>query len=104
MYIKALLSSQKVIDLTIKISDFWKEHSHIEINDRQRKVIKKILDAGPEGFVGGMTNKKYVSITRTSRESAKRDLADLEQKGIIMRDPDKKGRSISYYLVSFKSQ
>lgn len=98
LYIKALMNSQGVIDRTLKIAHFWTEHSHILFNERQRKVIKKMLDAGPDGFIGGMTNKKYVSITRTSRESAKRDLADLEQKGIIIRDPAKKGRSVSYYL------
>ena len=58
-----------------------------------------MLDLGPLGFQGGMTNKKYVSITRTSRESAKRDLADLENKNILKRDENKKGRSVTYYLI-----
>jgi len=36
-------------------------------------------------------------MTKTSRESAKRDLIDLEKKGVLKRNPGK-GRSISYAL------
>ena len=56
-----------------------------------------MLDAEPEGFKGGMSNKKYVSLTKTSPASAKRDLSDLEKKGLLLRN-NGKGRSVSYSL------
>ncbi len=55
------------------------------------------IEAEPEGFSGGLTNRKYVSMTKASRETAKRDLADLEKKGLIRRNPGK-GRFVSYCL------
>ena len=57
-----------------------------------------MLECEPRGFVGGMTNKKYVSITKVSPASAKRDLVDLEEKGLFQRN-ESGGRSVSYSLV-----
>ena len=45
--------------------------------DRQRKVINKLLDAGPGGFEGGLSASKYASLTGVSRATATRELADL---------------------------
>ena len=78
--------------------DFWKRNRNVTLNDRQRKVLQRLLDFEPMGFEGGLTNRKYVGLTRASRESAKRDLADLEEKGLIHRS-EAGGRSISYSLV-----
>jgi len=36
-----------------------------------------MLEAGPEGFQGGMSAKKYMSITKTSKATATRDLQKL---------------------------
>jgi Fic family protein len=36
-----------------------------------------MLDAGPDGFVGGMTNRKYSHLTKISPATAQRDLAEL---------------------------
>jgi Fic family protein len=57
-----------------------------------------MLEHEPSGFIGGMTNRKYVGITKVSAASAKRDLGDLEDKGVLKRN-ESKGRSISYSLV-----
>ena len=48
-------------------------------------------------FIGGLTNRKYTNISKTSRETAKRELGDLETKGIIKKNPGR-GRSTSYSL------
>jgi len=97
-YRNAIANSQGVIDKALKVSQFWQEHKHIEMNERQLKVVNKILENGAAQFEGGMTNKKYVSITKTSPATAKRDLADLEKKGILKKNSSK-GRSVSYRLV-----
>ena len=35
---------------------------------------------GPTGFIGGLSAEKYIAITKTSKATATRDLADLVQK------------------------
>ncbi len=97
IYSQSIDHSESMISHTIKIAKFWKKNQSIDLNARQRKVIQKILEHGLNNFEGGITNRKYVSITKTSRESAKRDLADLEDKKIIIR-LSSAGRSVSYKL------
>lgn len=76
---------------------FWVRHAQTELNERQRKALIRMLDSGPEGFQGGMTNRKYASLTRTSPATAQRDLADLVAKGCLV--VSGKGRSVHYELV-----
>jgi Fic family protein len=94
--IKSFTQSQALIKKSHYMSAFWRKPEAEDLNERQRKVLKKMLEIEPESFIGGMTNKKYVSITGTSRESAKRDLAELEAKGIL--SVEGKGRSVHYNL------
>jgi len=96
-YTKAIHASEQTIKKATFIAKFWQHFSSHTLNGRQLKVVKKLLEAEPKGFEGGLTNKKYVSITKVSRETAKRDLVDLENKGLLKRNPGK-GRSISYSL------
>ena len=67
------------------------------LNERQKKALNVLLDAGPQGFVGGMTNKKYASLTKTSPATAQRDLAELVEKGCLVLTGA--GRSVRYQLA-----
>ncbi|MEO7162595.1 MAG: Fic family protein [Bdellovibrionia bacterium] len=98
MYTRAVNRSQDMIQKALRVGQFWQKRSNAELNERQLKVIKRLVETEPVGFEGGLTNRKYVSMTKTSRETAKRDLSDLEAKGLIKRNPGK-GRSVSYSLV-----
>jgi Fic family protein len=60
-----------------------------------------MLDAGPEGFVGGMTNKKYQHLTGSSAATGQRDLADLVKKGCLIHTGS--GRSVRYELAPANS-
>ncbi len=75
---------------------FWLEHQRTDLNERQRKVLNRLLDAGPEGYVGGMNTRKYVSLTRVSRATAYRELADLVAKGCLV--PQGQGRGAAYAI------
>ncbi|MBX3164047.1 MAG: Fic family protein [Bacteroidetes bacterium] len=66
------------------------------LNERQLKVINKMLDMGAEDFAGGMTAKKYMSITKTTKATATRDLQELAQNNILQKHGD--GRSTHYNL------
>ena len=51
-----------------------------DLNERQAKAIRRLFEAGPEGFTGGMSADNYIAITKTSRATATRDLSDLVSK------------------------
>jgi Fic family protein len=72
----------------------WQNIAELALNERQRKVINHLLDAGRGSFEGSLTNRKYRGIARATRETAKRDLADLVAKGILVKNPGG-GRSTS---------
>ena len=55
-----------------------------------------MLEYGIEGFKGGMTAKKYVSITKTSKATATRDLQDMVEKQCLK--PIGAGRGVHYEL------
>lgn len=97
LFKRAIETSTLIIEKTFIIANFWSKYSKSKLNKRQVKVLQKLLESEPHGFEGGLTNRKYVSITKASRESAKRDLGELENLGILKRNPGQ-GRSISYSL------
>jgi len=93
----ALDESKKRIKHSQFKKHFYQSLASVSLNSRQRKVLEKLLEKEPEGFKGGLTNKKYVSMTKTSSATAKRDLQDLLKKNIIEKN-EGGGRSVSYRL------
>ncbi len=85
------------ISRSVAVSHFWQSDATNNLNSRQIKVLKRLLD-DEDGLAGRITNRIYVALTRASRESAKRDLADLESRGLLRKNPGS-GRSVSYMLV-----
>jgi Fic family protein len=95
---RALARAEVQVDQVLAKARFWDQHRNRPVNARQRKALNRMLDAGPGGFVGGMTTRKYVSLVRTSRATAQRDLAQLVNWGLlVLRDGG--GRSTSYDLA-----
>jgi Fic family protein len=68
------------------------------LNKRQKKVINRLLDAGPGGFEGGLTTRKYVGMAKVSRATAYREISDLVRKQIFRQNPGR-GRSVSYDII-----
>jgi Fic family protein len=68
------------------------------MNERQRKVVNKLLDTGAGEFRGGLTTRKYGSLTKTSRATAFREISDLVDKKVLRQNSEGKGRSVSYDL------
>ena len=66
------------------------------MNERQLKVVERMLAAGPEGFEGGMNARKYVALTKASKVTATWDMQNLVQIG-AMRSVGG-GRSTRYEL------
>lgn len=81
--LKAQLEARQLVVFTLKKAKFM-DLLRDRMNERQMKVMVKMLEAGPEGFEGGMTAKKYMSITKVSKATATRDLQDLVEMGAVM--------------------
>lgn len=94
---RALKNSRKLIGRVLQKARFWQKFSQVSINIRQQKAVNRLLDAGKDGFDGGLNNKKYCNLTKTNRTTAFRDLADLVTKGMLI-PREGKGRSVSYDL------
>lgn len=95
---RAIIGSNRMLSSVMQKARFWKHHAQTDLNHRQRKALNRLLDAGPGGFEGGLTNRKYAGITHASRATAQRELANLVKKGILRPNPGG-GRSASYDLV-----
>ncbi len=82
---------------TLAKARFWLHHQGAAINERQRKVLNRLLDAGREGFEGGINTRKYMGLAKTSRATAYRELAELVEKGCL-KPTGKGGRSSAYAI------
>jgi Fic family protein len=94
-----ILNAQKqtktIIRFTLEKAKFL-DRFKSQLNERQLKIITKMLDYGIEGFKGGMTAKKYMSIAKTSKATATRDLQDMVEKQCLR--PMGAGRGVHYEL------
>ena len=77
---------------------FWESLGQSRVNDRQRVVLNSLLD----GFEGKLTTTKWAKLTKSSQDTATRDIQDLVERGILVRSAEG-GRSTSYALVPRKS-
>ena len=92
----AQLSAEQLINFTLQKVKFFDRNKE-NLNERQTKVINRMLAEGPAGFEGGMTAKKYIAITKASKATATRDLQALVELGVFL--PQGGGRSVSYEMV-----
>jgi Fic family protein len=93
----AATQAHSIVAGTLGKARFWLRFQAVEINERQRKVLNRLLDAGPQGFAGGINNRKYMGLTRASRATAWRELSDLVAKGCLV-PAGKGGRSSAYEI------
>ncbi len=75
----------KQIDFLIEKTIFF-DKFFTQINDRQLKVVKRLFDAGLTGFKGGLSADNYRKIAKTSASTATRDLSDLVNKKILIKE------------------
>ncbi|CAL1518748.1 Fic family protein [Chitinophaga sp. MM2321] len=87
--------AKATVQFTVKKARFFDQYKH-QLNERQLKVVNRMLEKGAEGFEGGMTARKYISISKTSKATATRDLQELQVIGVLLQEGA--GRSIRYQL------
>jgi Fic family protein len=98
LFSESCQASTALIEESLTRARFWSNHKHLDLNERQRKVLNKMLEAGPGRFEGGLTQRKYAGMTSVSPVTAWRDIEDLLKKGLIDQG-DGAGRSTYYNLA-----
>lgn len=80
--LEAQATSLKRLDFYLAKARFY-DRVRNRMNERQEKVIARMFREGIEGFKGGLSAENYISIARTSRATATRDLQDLVSMGAL---------------------
>ena len=97
-FLSILLEAQQTamhtVEGVMQKNRFWQQHQDTPLKLRQKKVLNRLLDAGEDGFEGGMNTRKYASLTKCSKVTASRDLSDMLEKECLLQKG--KGRSVSY--------
>jgi Fic family protein len=90
----ALLATDDTLDDVLRKAKFWETHAKTIFNTRQQLMLNKLLD----GFTGNLTSSKWAAISKSSADTALRDIQDLITKKVL-RKTDGGGRSTGYELV-----
>ena len=93
--INAIHSTEGTLTKILYKAEFWKLHSTTIFNERQQKMLNKLLD----GFDGKLTTSKWGKINKCSQDTALRDIHDLINKDILQKEPSG-GRSTNYELIN----
>jgi len=94
---RALSATDKTLATVLFKAKFWERQSNQSLNSRQKKMLNKLLD----GFEGKLNSSKWAKMNKCSSDTAIRDINDLLQKGILVKE-EAGGRSTSYLLEGLK--
>ena len=84
--------TDETIAKTIARASFYETNKETVFNARQQKIVQLLLD----DFFGNLTASKYAKITKTSTDTALRDLQDLVKKEVL--ELHGAGRSTTYKI------
>jgi Fic family protein len=92
--LKSLKLTESVLSNVLSKANFWQKHGATSFNERQKMMLNKLFD----GFEGKLNTSKWAKITKTSTDTALRDIQDLVNKGILKKE-EAGGRSTNYELI-----
>ncbi len=90
---RAIGATESTLAQVFQKARFWEAHGAGYFSERQSKIINKLFD----GFEGKLTSSKWAKINNCSQNTASRDIAELIEQGILIKD-SAGGRSTSYRL------
>jgi Fic family protein len=91
---RALENTEETLKRVLQKADFWDKNKETVLNSRQRLMLNKLFD----GFEGKLKTSKWAKITKSSSDTALRDIKDLIKKGILQQ-VESGGRSTNYELT-----
>lgn len=92
---RAFDGAEATLAAVLRKARFWEALAGQALTERQTKVVNRLLD----GFEGKLTTSKWAALTKTSTDTALRDITDLVERGVLVKD-EGGGRSTSYSLVT----
>lgn len=94
---RAFDGTEITLAAVLRKARFWESHARVPMNDRQRNIVNRLLD----GFNGKLTTQKWATLTKSSHDTALRDIQALIEFGVLKQDAG--GRSTSYSLKAAES-
>jgi Fic family protein len=94
---RAIDGAEAILGSVLLKSKFWQRHGGDAFNERQRKMLNRVLD----GFEGKLTSSRWAAIAKCSQDTALRDIDDLLARNILVKGPAG-SRSTSYSLAEIK--
>ncbi len=91
---RTLERAEYTLQSVLKKACIWEKANAGRINERQHKVIARLLD----NFQGPLNSSKYAKIAKCSTDTALRDIRELLTLGLLKQNADR-GRSTSYRLT-----
>jgi len=91
---RSLQRAEQTLSVVLRKARVWQRAESASVNERQRKVLNRLLD----GFEGKLTSSKYAKLAKCSSDTALRDIRDLLDRGVLLRNPGG-GRSVSYRIA-----
>jgi len=90
----ALESTTQDLNSVLVKAKFWEKHKTTSLNARQKVMLNKLLD----GFEGKLNTTKWAKVTKTSQDTALRDIQALIELRILQKE-NSGGRSTSYKVI-----
>lgn len=90
---EALEATNETLSKILMKAKFWELNKSTQFNNRQVEMINKLLG----DFVGKLNSSKWAKITNVHRDTARRDIQNLIEKGVLS-DSGEGGRSTNYIL------
>jgi Fic family protein len=91
------------IERVIQVAHFWTRHRETPLSPRQRRLLEMALTPN-DSEEGWLTAKRAARQTKVERVTASRDLARMEELGVIEKDPTAGGRSTRYRVLLSKEE
>ena len=91
---KALIAAEDTLAEVLIKARYWDLLKTKTLNERQKLMLNLLLD----NFYGTLTTSKWAKITKSSQDTALRDILNLIDLGILEKEPQG-GRSTNYKLV-----
>jgi Fic family protein len=90
-YGRSITHAERTSAEVLAKADFWRRFAQEPLTARQKSVLNRFLD----GFEGNLTARKWAALGKCSQDTAQRDINDLLERGMLMRNPGA-GKNTSY--------
>lgn len=88
----AIDNSEDLLKSVLQRAEFWNKYKDVTFNKRQSKILNRFMD----NFESNLTTKKWAKMGNCSHDTATRDITNLIEKGILIKQGE--ARATHYIL------